>query len=126
MSSASEIDLAGVAVVIPCYRAARSIEAVVRDVPSQIGSIVCVDDASDDDLAEVLHSLAASDPRLRIVSHRRNEGVGAATISGYRVAIAEGARVIVKLDSDGQMRPTIQKATGSSISTMSGRCRWSD
>ena len=94
-----------VAVVIPCYRCADTIAEVVAEIPLQIGSIVCVDDASDDGLADVLRGLAAQDRRLIIVTHERNSGVGAATISGYRRAIEQGARVIVKMDSDRQMNP---------------------
>jgi hypothetical protein len=38
-----------------------------------------------------------------VIEHDANQGVGGAVISGYRAAIADGARVIVKLDGDGQM-----------------------
>jgi dolichol-phosphate mannosyltransferase len=105
MSVETRKDLGSVAVVIPCYRSSCSIRSVVRNVPAEVGLIVCVDDASDDHLHEVLRSIAASDPRVRIISHEKNEGVGAATISGYRIALAESARIIVKIDSDGQMNP---------------------
>jgi dolichol-phosphate mannosyltransferase len=94
-----------VAVVIPCYRSAGSIGAVVAAIPAGIGAIVCVNDASDDGLAEVLQTLAERHSRLTIVTHERNRGVGAATVSGYRRAFALGARIVVKIDSDGQMNP---------------------
>ena len=47
----------------------------------------------------------ARDPRVRVLRHDVNQGVGGATMTGYRQAIADGAKVIVKLDSDGQMDP---------------------
>ena len=94
-----------VAVVIPCYRTSHSIADVVAAIPAQFDPIICVDDASNDGLAEVLRDLASRDSRVTIVTHDRNLGVGAATISGYRKAIDLGARAIVKIDSDRQMNP---------------------
>lgn len=46
------------------------------------------------------------DPRVRLIHHERNEGVGGATITGYRCAREAGADVIVKIDGDGQMDPS--------------------
>ena len=97
--------LKDVAVVIPCYRSTASIGGVVAAIPAGIGSIICVNDASDDGLAEVLRDLAERDDRLKIVTHERNKGVGAATVSGYRRAFELGAQIVVKIDSDGQMNP---------------------
>lgn len=97
--------LHAVAVVIPCYRSAGSIGRVVAAIPAGIGSIICVNDASDDGLAKVLSDLAQNNSRMTVVTHERNRGVGAATVSGYRLAFEQGARVIAKIDSDGQMNP---------------------
>jgi glycosyltransferase involved in cell wall biosynthesis len=47
------------------------------------------------------------DPRVRVISHDRNRGVGAAVLSGYRRALTDGAEIIVKLDGDGQMDPSL-------------------
>lgn len=94
-------------VVIPCYRAAQSIKAVVAEVPEIVSRIYCVNDASDDALAEVLAELAEQNPLLTVLTHSENQGVGGATITGYRAAIVDGADIIVKLDSDGQMDPRL-------------------
>lgn len=94
-----------IAVVIPCYRSAATIGEVVQSIPAGVGKIICIDDASDDDLAEVLQRLSRKHKRLVVVTHELNKGVGGATVSGYRKAIELGARVIVKIDSDGQMNP---------------------
>ena len=99
--------LANTAVVIPCYKAAESIGAVIADIPPEIRRIYCVDDASPDKLAKVLDAIAKSDPRVHVLTHEVNRGVGAATVTGYRAAIAGGAKVIVKIDSDGQMDPRL-------------------
>ena len=65
--------LSNTAVVIPCYKAAGSIRAVVAEVPEGIGRIYCVNDASPDNLAEVLtrceYPPAHSDPPRAASSH---------------------------------------------------------
>jgi dolichol-phosphate mannosyltransferase len=94
-----------VAVVIPAYRVARHIEAVVKGLPRWVSSIVVVDDASPDDLAEVVARLASEDARIDFVRHAENQGVGGAVCSGYRRALELGAHVIVKMDGDDQMDP---------------------
>jgi dolichol-phosphate mannosyltransferase len=97
--------LSQVAVVIPCYRCADSIAAVVAGIPSGIGSVFCIDDASNDDSAAILAAIASTDPRVSVITHEKNKGVGGATVTGYRAAIESGARAIVKIDSDLQMNP---------------------
>jgi glycosyltransferase involved in cell wall biosynthesis len=46
---------------------------------------------------------AQLDPRIAIIRHPENRGVGAAMITGFRAALQNGADVIVKIDGDGQM-----------------------
>lgn len=99
--------LSNTAVVIPCYKAAGSIADVIANIPADIRQIYCVNDASPDNLAEVLDVIAKGDPRVHVLTHEVNGGVGAATVTGYRVAIASGAKIIVKIDSDGQMDPRL-------------------
>lgn len=98
-------DLRGVAVVIPCYRCDNCITDVVTSIPRDVGMIVCVNDCSDDDTGAVLALLAKADSRITVITHEKNLGVGGATMTGYHEAIRRGARVLVKIDSDGQMNP---------------------
>lgn len=94
-----------VAVVIPAYRAERTVAQVIAGLPSFISLIIVVDDCSPDRTAEVVTRAAASDARIRLVRHAVNQGVGGAVLSGYRHALELGADVIVKMDSDLQMDP---------------------
>lgn len=87
--------------MIPCYRVADRIAAVLECVPKSCDLIVCVDDASPDDLVGAL--TAAGDPRVLYVKHDVNRGVGAAVQTGWTEALERGAEFIVKLDGDGQM-----------------------
>ncbi len=98
-------ELQPVAVVIPCFRSADTIAAVIAGIPADVGTIVCIDDASDDGTGSVLEAIARSDSRITVVTHAHNKGVGGATVTGYLAAIESGARVIVKIDSDLQMNP---------------------
>jgi len=92
-----------VAVVIPAYNVAPHISAVIQGLPSFVDHIYVVNDASTDDTAGVLKSV--SDPRLTVLQHTTNRGVGGATVTGFQAALAGGADVIVKMDGDGQMDP---------------------
>lgn len=94
---------AKVAVVIPCYRVEREIRAVIAGLPSFVSLIVCVNDASPDGTAAAVR--AANDPRVVLVEHARNQGVGGAMVTGYRECLRRGADVVVKVDGDGQMDP---------------------
>ncbi len=92
-----------VAVIIPAYRAERTIGGVIQDIPAFVRTVVVVDDASPDGTAEAAR--AAADPRVTVIRHEANRGVGGAMTTGYQAAIALGAEVVVKMDSDGQMDP---------------------
>lgn len=99
------ISSARVAVVIPCYKAAKSLPFVVAAVPAMVERIYCVNDQSPDDTGQVVDWLAKFNPRVTALHRPQNGGVGAATMTGFRAALADGMDVVVKLDSDGQMNP---------------------
>jgi glycosyltransferase involved in cell wall biosynthesis len=92
-----------IAAVIPAYRVEKQIEAVIRSVPTYIRYIIVVDDASPDSTGTLVSTLAAQDPRVQLIRHERNQGVGGAMVSGFRRALELGAAVVVKIDGDGQM-----------------------
>jgi glycosyltransferase involved in cell wall biosynthesis len=96
-----------VVVVVPAWDEAPRIGRVLRGIPSWVDAIVVVDDASGDGTAQAARAVA--DPRVEIVSHHDNRGVGAAIATGYRRAgaIAGGPRdVFVVMAGDGQMDPS--------------------
>jgi undecaprenyl-phosphate 4-deoxy-4-formamido-L-arabinose transferase len=93
--------------VIPLYRSAETIEAVVRDIDAlQIEGgheIVLVNDGSADRTSEVCRGLVASTRvPVTLVEHARNFGEHNAVLTGWRHA--RGAH-IVNLDDDGQNPP---------------------
>jgi len=103
LPQALPIELPAVAVVIPAYRAARTIENVIAGVPSFVRHIVVVDDGSPDETADVVRR--AGDPRVDLVAHETNQGVGGAVMTAYQRAVQLGAEIIAKMDADGQMDP---------------------
>jgi glycosyltransferase involved in cell wall biosynthesis len=93
-----------IAVVIPSYRVSCSIADVIRAVPPLVNDIVVVDDGCPESSGDVAEGVG--DPRVVVVRHARNRGVGGATKSGFRHALDLGAAVVVKVDGDGQIDPT--------------------
>ena len=92
-----------VAVVIPAFNVAPHIAAVIGGVPDFVDDVVVVDDAARDDTARIVEGLR--DARVTLVRHAVNQGVGAAMVTGFRLALERGADVVVKMDGDGQMDP---------------------
>ncbi len=95
-----------IAVVIPAYRVTRHVLTVVTQMPAEVWRIYVIDDACPDGSGKIVES-QVSDLRVRVVYHQINQGVGGAVMTGYRAAIADGAEVIVKVDGDGQMDPSL-------------------
>lgn len=97
--------LLSLAVVIPCYDEAPHVEAVIRSLPPWVTHIVAVDDGSRDGTPSILSRLEREEPRLRVVTHAANRGLGAAMVSGFRLCLEMGVDVVAKIDGDGQMDP---------------------
>lgn len=93
------------AVIIPAYRVAAKVAAVIADIPPEVAHIVVVDDACPEGSGDIIAAL--DNKRLHLVRHTENQGVGGAVVSGYRKALELGADVMVKIDGDGQMDPAI-------------------
>ena len=91
------------AVVIPCFNVETEVAAVIRSLPPWVAHIIAVDDHSADGTLGLLEELTTQDARLLVIPRESNGGVGAATVTGYRLALAIGATIIVKMDGDGQM-----------------------
>lgn len=91
-----------VAVAIPCYQVKKHILGVLEAIGPEVHRIYCVDDACPEQTGDWVEQ-HCKDTRVTVIRHERNRGVGAATLSGYRAAVEDGADVIVKIDGDGQM-----------------------
>lgn len=100
------IEQRAIAVVIPAYRVSGQIVALIARIPDSVDWIFVVDDACPERSAElVLESIR--DPRVTVIRHAINLGVGAATVTGIRAAIECAADIVVKLDGDAQYDPEL-------------------
>jgi len=92
-----------VGVVVPAYDEEALIAATLGGIPPLVDRIVVVNDGSTDRTSE--RALELGDPRVEVLSHERRSGVGAATVTGYRRALADGMDVVVVMNGDNQMDP---------------------
>src|SRR5688500_6529468 len=84
-----------VAVVVPAYDDERLVAWTVRRISAFVDRILVVDDVSRD----------VSDPRVEVICHEQNLGVGAAIVTGYERARDLSVDVTCVMAADNQMDP---------------------
>ena len=99
--------LGRVVMVVPTYNEAENITEIVgrarKAVPD--ADVLVVDDSSPDGTGEIADGLAAADPHVQVVHRTAKEGLGAAYLHGFRVALERGYDVIGEMDADGSHQP---------------------
>jgi len=93
-----------IAVVIPSFKVRDHILSVLRSIGPEVRRIYVVDDHCPQLSGKFVED-QCRDPRVEVIHNKSNQGVGGATIAGYRRALLDGADIIVKMDGDGQMDP---------------------
>jgi glycosyltransferase involved in cell wall biosynthesis len=92
-----------IGVVVPAYNEEKLIRTTIEGIPNYIRRIYVINDASTDSTAEVLKSI--HDPRLCVITHEKNQGVGAAILHGYKRALQEDMDIMAVMGGDNQMNP---------------------
>src|SRR3970040_1712568 len=92
-----------IVVLIPAYNEEANIAKVVQSIPRRVLGIdqvqvLVVNDGSADNTVDCAMNGGAD----KIVSHKRNSGVGAAFMTGVRNAIQMNADIVVAVDADSQ------------------------
>jgi glycosyltransferase involved in cell wall biosynthesis len=102
-----------VVVVMPAYNAEKTLLKTYEEVMAQgiVDLVILVDDASSDNTAKV----AASLPRTRAFVHERNLGYGGNQKTCYRLALEEGADIVIMVHPDYQYTPKLIPAMASLI-----------
>jgi dolichol-phosphate mannosyltransferase len=89
--------------VLPTYNEAANIEAFVAAARAKLPSsaqILIVDDSSPDGTGEIADRIAAGEEGVAVLHRPRKEGLGPAYVAGFCRALAEGAGLVLEMDSD--------------------------
>ena len=107
-------------VVMPAYNAARTLRKTYDEVMSQgiVDLVILVDDASDDETAAIARSL----PNTMVFVHKENRGYGANQKTCYRMALEEGADIVIMIHPDYQYTPKLIPAMASMIESGLYQC----
>jgi len=95
-----------IAVVMPCYKVKDQILQVISEIGAEVDRIYVIDDACPEGTGAHVEK-HCPDPRVKVIRHAGNSGVGGAVLTGYARAIEENCEIIVKIDGDGQMDPKL-------------------
>ena len=93
-----------ISIVMPCYQNGATLARTAESIKAQTyenWELIAVDDGSKDDTLAVLHELARSEPRMRVI-HQENGGVSSARNAGMDAA--EGAWIFF-IDADDWLLP---------------------
>lgn len=99
-----------IAIVLPAYNAAKTLEATVSEIPDVVDTCILVDDGSTDGTVDLAHRLG-----LQVFVHDRNYGYGRNQQTCYREALAAGADVVIMLHPDYQYTPLLVTAMASPV-----------
>jgi len=100
-----------VVVVLPAFKAAKTLERTYREIPFDVvDQVIMVDDASTDETLDVARRLG-----IKSFVHRENLGYGANQKTCYREALAAGAEIVVMLHPDYQYDPRLITAMAAMV-----------
>ncbi|MBU1727068.1 MAG: glycosyltransferase family 2 protein [Candidatus Omnitrophica bacterium] len=102
-----------IVVVMPAFNAAKTIERTYREIIDQhiVDLIIVVDDASDDKTIAIARTL----PNAKVYTHDKNRGYGANQKTCYKMALHEGADIVIMVHPDYQYTPKLIPAMAGMI-----------
>ncbi len=100
-----------IAIIMPAYNAAKKIEGVFSQMPSEILDLIdhfyIVQDGSKDDTEAKALAIKEKYKKVTVLVHPVNKGYGAAQKTGFSAALGSDAQVFIVLHSDGQTDPAL-------------------
>ncbi|MEY2479097.1 MAG: hypothetical protein QOI04_24 [Verrucomicrobiota bacterium] len=104
-----------IVVVMPAYNAARTLRRTYDEVMAQgiVDLVIVVDDASQDETVAIARTL----DRVHVEVHPMNRGYGGNQKTCYRLALAEGADIVVMIHPDYQYTPQLLPAMASLVAS---------
>ena len=102
-----------IAVVMPAYNAAQTLRRTYDEVMAQgvVDRVIVVDDASADETTAIAHTL----PNTIVHTHAENRGYGANQKTCYRLALDDGADIVIMVHPDYQYTPRLIPAMAALI-----------
>ena len=94
--------------ILPTYEEAANIERLVEQARAKLppdAQVLIVDDNSPDRTGEIAAQLAAEHEGVHFLHRPCKEGLGPAYVAGFRLALAEGAGLLIEMDSDFSHEP---------------------
>ena len=109
-----------IVVVMPAYNAEKTLRRTYDEVMAQgiVDLVIVVDDASNDETVAIARTL----PHVQVEVHPQNRGYGGNQKTGYRLALAAGADIVVMIHPDYQYTPMLLPAMASLVASGLYRC----
>ncbi|WP_019092575.1 glycosyltransferase family 2 protein [Komagataeibacter europaeus] len=102
-----------IAVVLPAYNAAKTLQQTHDEIPMDIvDDVILTDDASKDNTVELARSLG-----IHVIEHNRNRGYGGNQKTCYESALARGADIVIMLHPDYQYSPRLIRAMAAMLTS---------
>lgn len=92
-----------ITVVVPAHNEELLIGQTIRSMPEFVDRIIVIDDKSTDATAH--RAREVGDPRVVLIRHEHNLGVGGAILTGHQKALDLGGDIDVVMAGDAQMNP---------------------
>lgn len=95
-----------VAVVIPAYNEGELITETLTCLPDCLDTLYVVHDGGSDDTLPRIRQCMQDDPRIVLINHEVNKGLGQSLIDGYLASAASDNDITVIMAGDNQMDPS--------------------
>ncbi len=94
-----------IAVVVPAFNEEKLIKEAIASIPDFVDKIYVIDDCSTDRTKEIIQAFGKENQKVTCIDHKKNKGVGAAIVSGYKKSLDENMDIVAVMAGDNQMDP---------------------